>query len=61
MASPSHGDYQICKDAERRLSRMMDEILDPLQAEMADLGDLDDNMFEWVDYGNLEFGPVFFS
>lgn len=63
MARPSHGDYQICKDAELRLSQMVDDILDrrPPPVEMAPLAEIDDAMLEWIDYGNLDFGSVLFN
>ncbi|KAH6723311.1 putative C6 transcription factor [Leptodontidium sp. MPI-SDFR-AT-0119] len=64
VVSPIHGDYHICKDAERRLSQMVDEILDRVNSPSVDTlasNELFDHMLEWVDYGNLGFGPVLFG
>lgn len=58
VVSPDHGDYRICKDAERRLSRMVDDLLDPLPTN-TDI--FPDPMVEWIDYDSLELGSILFS
>jgi hypothetical protein len=64
VTRPSHGDYNICKDAEQRLSNILDDYLNqtPSSSESTISVDIDSAMFEWVDYGpNLEFGSVLFN
>jgi hypothetical protein len=63
VVSPSHGDYQLCRDAERRLSEIVDGILDriPITDAAPPLEHLDDGLFELIDYDNLGFGSGIFG
>ncbi|KAI1342750.1 hypothetical protein F5Y15DRAFT_267477 [Xylariaceae sp. FL0016] len=64
VTRPSHGDYGICKDAERRLSHLVDSFLDHLPSfpETSFSAGAFEPSFEWTEFeGNLDFGSVLFT
>ncbi|KXJ91755.1 hypothetical protein Micbo1qcDRAFT_174786 [Microdochium bolleyi] len=67
VASPSHGDFQVCTDAQRRLSQLVDEVLSRIDTPLSSADpplasdELFDPAFEWLDYGTLDFGEAIFG
>ncbi|KAJ5594734.1 uncharacterized protein N7459_000942 [Penicillium hispanicum] len=52
VSRPGHGNYRACKEAEKKLSRILDQVLDP-QAVQADvLHDVTSGLSDFLDWSN---------
>lgn len=67
--SPNHGNNAICKEVEKKLSRILDEILDPVPV-VAPHEDLNfvqnvasglEPYFDWNQFISYDFNPEYFS
>jgi hypothetical protein len=69
VPSPSHGNYAACKDVEKKLSRILDRILDPLPpvAPQEDLSFVEtaasglEPYIDWNQFNTYDFNSEYFS
>ncbi|KAJ5267088.1 hypothetical protein N7478_009896 [Penicillium angulare] len=63
ISRPGHGNYQTCKDAEKKLSRILDHLLDPqpVQADMVhDATSGLSSFLDWSNYNSWDFNSEYF-
>ncbi|KAJ5668761.1 hypothetical protein N7462_009831 [Penicillium macrosclerotiorum] len=63
IARPGHGNYHTCKEAEKNLSRILDQVLDPqpVHAEMVqDVTSGLSSFLNWSTYNNWDFSSEYF-
>ncbi|OQE11100.1 hypothetical protein PENVUL_c003G00266 [Penicillium vulpinum] len=56
VAVPGHGNYHICKEAEKKLSRILDQLLDPEPVHQHVVDDVTtglDNFLNWSNYNTI--------
>ncbi|THC89211.1 hypothetical protein EYZ11_011346 [Aspergillus tanneri] len=52
VSRPSHGNYQTCKEAEKKLSHILDQILDPQPIQQEILNDVTSGLSNFLDFYN---------
>ncbi|KAI2678559.1 transcriptional regulator family: Fungal Specific TF [Penicillium roqueforti] len=61
VAGPGHGNYHTCKQAEKKLSRILDQLLDPEPVQQHVVDDVTtglDNFLNWSNYNTIwDFNP----
>ncbi|KAJ5103389.1 hypothetical protein N7532_003918 [Penicillium argentinense] len=63
VSRPGHGNYHTCKEAEKKLSRILDQLLDPqpVHAEMVhDVTSGLSNFLNWSNYNGWDFNSEYF-
>ncbi|KAF4760534.1 hypothetical protein N7455_002161 [Penicillium solitum] len=56
VAGPGHGNYHTCKEAEKKLSRILDQLLDPQPVQQHVVDDVTtglDNFLNWSNYNTI--------
>ena len=53
VARPGHGNYHTCKEAERKLSQILDQVLDPQPIEDFAFNDATSGLYSLLDWDNL--------
>lgn len=56
VAGPGHGNYHTCKQAEKKLSRILDQLLDPEPVQQHVVDDVTtglDNFLNWSNYNTI--------
>ncbi|KAJ5774043.1 Acyl-CoA N-acyltransferase [Penicillium paradoxum] len=56
VAVPGHGNYHTCKQAEKKLSRILDQLLDPQPVQQHEVDDVTtglDNFLNWSNYNSI--------
>lgn len=63
VARPGHGNYRTCKEAEKNLSRILDQVLDPqpVHAEMVlDVTSELSSFLNWSNHNSWDFSSEYF-
>ncbi|KAK1142145.1 hypothetical protein N8T08_008071 [Aspergillus melleus] len=62
VSRPSHGNYQTCKEVEKKLSHILDQILDPQPIQQDIFNDATSglyNFLDWYNPGNWDFNSEY--
>ncbi|PLB53164.1 putative C6 transcription factor [Aspergillus steynii IBT 23096] len=62
ISRPSHGNYQTCKEVEKKLSHILDQILDPQPIQQDIFNDATSglyNFLDWYNPGNWDFNSEY--
>lgn len=63
ISRPGQGNYRECKEAEKKLSRILDQLLDPQPVQADMVNDVTSNLssfLNWSNYNSWDFNPEFF-
>ena len=63
ISRPGQGNYRECKEAEKKLSRILDRLLDPQPVQADTVHDVTSNLstfLNWSNFNSWDFNPEFF-
>lgn len=63
VSRPGHGNYHTCKEAEKKLSRILDQLLDPQPVPAETVHDVTSGLssfLDWSNYNNWDFSTELF-
>ncbi|KAJ6141210.1 hypothetical protein N7470_010106 [Penicillium chermesinum] len=63
ISRPGQGNYRECKEAEKKLSRILDQLLDPQPVQADLVNDVTSNLssfLNWSNYNSWDFNPEYF-
>jgi hypothetical protein len=64
VSRPGHGNHQACKEAEKKLSRILDQLLDPQPVPAEMVHDVTSGLSSFLDWSNSnawDFNTEYFS